>query len=265
MSKPVPIPKHSQWVSQILVIGALLRREIATRFGTYHLGFFWMLFEPLLSVIVLGLIIGTITSRSVKDIPYAFFLLNGLMQLNLFRAAWSCGLNAAGANQGLLVYSSVNALDPFIARFLYQLLTTVFSVIVFCVIGIWMGVELSLVNLHIVLAAYLLSWLCGCGLGLIFGVANFHNNELQKLVPVLQRPLLVISCVLTPCSTLPPIARKFLLYNPLVHTIELSRKALFPYYSIPELDLAYPAASAIVLLCLGLTLYRNNRNTLSHY
>ena len=43
-----------------MVIRALFKREIVTRFGKYRLGFFWMLFEPLMSVLVVGLIIGKI-------------------------------------------------------------------------------------------------------------------------------------------------------------------------------------------------------------
>ena len=56
----IRIPKRSPWVNQFLVIGALLQREVASRFGKYRLGFFWMLFEPVMSVIFIGLILGSI-------------------------------------------------------------------------------------------------------------------------------------------------------------------------------------------------------------
>lgn len=263
MPTPIPIPRHSPWVSQVLVIGALLKREVATRFGEYKLGFFWMLFEPLLGVVIIGMIIGSVAQRTVPEIPYAFFVLNGMLLLKLFTGPMNAGINAIGANQGLLVYPTVRPLDTFIARFLFHLLTTLFSFSVFCILAMWLGIGLSLRNLDVLLAAYLLAWLNGCGLGLIFGVLAAHFRETEKLVMVLQRPLLFVSAVLFPMSSVPPGIQRYLLFNPLVHSIELSRNALFPFYHAEGVDLLYPTVFAIVVLSVGLTLFHGNRNFLS--
>ena len=263
MFKPIPIPEHSPWARQMLVIGALLNREIATRFGEYRLGFFWMLFEPLLSVIIIGIIIGSIAGRTVPEIPYAFFLLNGRLLLKLFTGAMNSGINAISSNQGLLVYPTVRPLDIFIARFLYVVMTIVFSFSLFCVIGMFLGIDISLGRLDLLFVCFLLTWLMGCGFGLIFGIAAAHFNEVEKFVKILQSPLVFISAVLVPISALPESVQKILLYNPLVHTIELSRKALFPFYHAEGAELTYPFLVSIVVLALCLTLFQGNRNFLA--
>ncbi|MES2657370.1 MAG: ABC transporter permease [Verrucomicrobiota bacterium] len=263
MYSPIPIPKHPPWVSQVLVIKALLRREVSTRFGEYRLGFFWMLFEPLLGVMVIGLLIGTLAQRTVPEIPYAFFLLNGMLLMKLLTGPMNMGINAIGANQGLLVYPAVRPLDTFIARFLFELMTTGFSFALFCVLGMFFGIFVSLGHLEVVLACHVITWCIGCGLGLIFGVASAHFSEVDKFVMILQRPLLFISAVLFPMAATSESIQQLLLYNPLVHTIELSRKALFPYYNSGGATLAYPAVVAIVVLSVGLTLFHGNRNFLS--
>ena len=263
MSTPIPIPKHSPWVAQILVVNALLKREITTRFGEYRLGFFWMLFEPLLGVLVIGVLVGTLAQRTVPEIPYPFFLLNGFLPLKLLTAPMNSGMNAISSNQGLLVYPNVKPLDAFIARFLYELLTQVFALVLFCCIAMWLGISISLAHLGTLAACYFIIWCIGCGLGLIFGVASAHFNEMDKVLMVLQRPLLFVSAVLFPLSAVPSEAQKFLLYNPLVHIIELSRQALFPHYSSDQVTLVYPTVFAIVVLSVGLTLFQGNRNFLS--
>lgn len=263
MQTLIKIPKHSPWVSQVLVVGALLRREIVTRFGEYRLGFFWMLFEPLLGVIVIGLVIGAMAQRTVPDIPYAFFLLNGYLPMQLLVGPMMSGINSIGANQGLLVYPAVRPLDTFIARFLYDLLTVLFSFTLFCSAAMWLGITVSLAHLHILMTCYLLIWMTGCGIGLIFGVAAAHYSEVEKVVMVLKRPILFISAVLFPLSAMPSAAQKLLLYNPLVHTIELSRNALFPHYHVHGPTFFYPFSIAIVVLAIGLTLFQGNRNFLS--
>ncbi|MGB2561109.1 MAG: hypothetical protein ACPIG6_10965, partial [Akkermansiaceae bacterium] len=73
----IRIQEHSPWKSQVLVIKALLKRELITRFGKYKLGAIWILTDPLLSVLYLGLILGPFMSRSTGEIPYIFFILCG--------------------------------------------------------------------------------------------------------------------------------------------------------------------------------------------
>lgn len=263
MASPIPLPKRSAWASQVLVIKALFKREITTRFGEYQLGFVWMLLEPLLSVLVIGVLLGSFGGRAVPEIPYPFFVLNGKLLLNLFTGPLNSSLNAMKANRGLMIYPNVRALDPFIARFVYELITTLFSFTVFCVIGMWMGIKVSLGGLDILAACYLITWLMGCGLGLICAVAVAHYKELEKILDVILSPLVFISAVMFPMSALTNSMQNILLFNPLVHVIELSRKALFPFYFAEGADLFYPFSIAVVVVSLGLMLFHSNRNFLS--
>jgi capsular polysaccharide transport system permease protein len=263
MHQPITIPKRSPWTSQVLVLRALLRRVVVSRFGEYRLGFVWMLLEPLLGTIMVGLLLGSLVQRTVPEIPYAFFLLQGFLLLKLFTSPMRSGMNAVNANQALLVYPTVKPLDPIIARYLYDLLSVLFSMSLFVVVGMWIGVSVSLANLHLLLYCYLLTWLTGSGFGLIFGVAVAHYNEIEKIFGVIQRPLVFVSAVLIPLNALPHSTQKYLLYNPLVHTIELSRNSLFPFYDASAVNLTYPTIFSIITLAFGLVLFQNNRNFLS--
>ncbi len=263
MFDPVTIPSHSPWKTQILVIRALLIREIATRFGKYRLGFLWMLVEPLMGILMLGLVIGPIAARSVPEIPYVFFILNGFLLLQLFTSSMNLGADAISSNQGLLIYPSVQVIDPLLARFIYGLITTSFSFALFCVVSMWLGIAMSLDNLHIIFASYLITWVTGCGFGLICGIASVHYRETEKIVKVIQRPLIFVSAVLHPTNIMPTEIRELMFYNPLVHTIELSRNALFPFYRVEGANLFYPAAFAIVVFAIGILYFRSNRNILS--
>ena len=146
---------------------------------------------------------------------------------------------------------------------LLDLLTTIFSFTVFCIVAAWLGLDFSLSYLDDLATSYLLTWFIGCGLGFIFGIIVFHYNEFEKVVPVLQRPLLFVSAVMFPMYTLPEQTKGILLWNPLVHTIELSRHALFPFYHAEGADLMYPTCFATVVMSIGLTLFRQNRHLLS--
>jgi capsular polysaccharide transport system permease protein len=222
-----------------------------------------MILEPLTGVLVIGLVVGTLAQRTVPEIPYAFFLLNGMMLLQLLTGCMNAGMNAATSSNSLLVYPAVKPIDPYVARFLFQLVTTLFAYVVFCVAAMWLGVDYSLANLGVVLSCYVITWGIGSGLGLVLGIAVAHYPDFEKVMAFIQRPLLFISAVLFPSAALATQAREWLMWNPLVHTIEQARHALFPFYNAAETNLLYPSVCALVSLSLGLTMFQNNRHFLT--
>ena len=162
---PVQIPRRSPWANQRLVLWALLHREAVTRFGQYKLGVVWLITEPLISVLVMGLLLGPLVGRTAPDMPYAFFLLNGFMHLLAFSGPLNSGIGAISSNHGLLVFPKVQPFDLLLARFLFDLMSSVLSFTAFCIVGMWMGVNLSLGYLHTLLATFILSWMMGSGIG----------------------------------------------------------------------------------------------------
>lgn len=222
-----------------------------------------MLLEPLISVIIIGLLLGPLVGRTAPDMPYAFFLLNGFILLQTFTGTMTSGLNAINANSGLLVFPKVQPLDILLARFIFELLLAIGAFVIFSIAGMWFGVQLSLGHLHILVAAFLVTWLFGCGFGLMLSVGAAYFQSMDKVMAFVRRPLLFMSCVLYPLYNLPMAARQALLHNPLVHTIELSRKSLFPLYHVGEVNLRYPAACAVVAFAIGICLFHNKRHFLT--
>lgn len=259
----IRIKKYSAFRTQCFVIKALIKRQMVTRFGNYKLGALWMLIDPLVSVIVLGLVLGPFLGRSAGEIPYPFFLLCGFMQLSLITGSINSSISAIQANQGLLVFKQVQPFDAFLSRFLFELCTISLSLLIFCLLGAWFGIPLATDKLFGLVACILVSWLIGCGLGLVLGIASIKVKELEKVITYVNRPLLFLSAVLYPISSIPGEYRHILLWNPLVHTVEYSRYCLFHNYDASEVSLIYPAFVALIALTLGLMVYRNNRHFLT--
>ena len=260
---PIKIQEHSPWRSQVLVTKALLHRELVTRFGQYKLGAIWVFVDPLLSVIVIGLLLGPLIGRSSGDIPYPFFLLCAFMMLTMLSGSIGAGLGAVGSNQGLLVFKKVQVFDPFVARFIFHFLINTSALIVFCVIAYWFDMNISLQRIPEAIACVILTWLIGSGIGLYCGIASLKIKELEKIIAYIQRPLLFVSAILYPLEAMPPEYRHYLLYNPLVHTVEYLRMMLFPSYVANGVNLYYPTAWAIGAGAVGLMTYRNNRHFLT--
>lgn len=259
----IKVKKHPAWKTQLHVIDALFRREMSTRFGAYKLGLLWLIFEPLSTVIILGIILAPILARSANDqIPYAFFILCGFMILKCLTGPMNVAMGAISSNQGLLVFKQVQPIDAFISRFLFELFSSLLAFILFCGVAWAMGVALSFENALSLLACFLITWMMGCGLGLWLGINVLKFKEVEKINSFFQRPLLFCSCIIYSLTSMTPEIQHWLLFNPICHTAELSRMALFPDYYVPKVNFFYPSMWAIACLAYGLITYRNNRHFL---
>lgn len=259
---PVRIPDRSPLVSKYLLITALIRKEMTIQFGRHELGFVWVFVDPILQVAVMAIAVGILRANSVSDIPFVFFLLLGVQLLNLFKSAMNDGLDAIGAHRQYMAYRTIGTLDVFFAKFLCQFMINMFSTVFFTIGAMWWGIEVSLGSLQIFTASYLGVWLMGCGSGLSLGVVTRNSPLAQKLLKLVNRPLMFLSCVLHPYAEVPVFYREYLYWNPLAHCIEWARKSLFPHYHVADLNMRYPWICVIVVMGIGTSIYFKNRHKL---
>src|SRR5215467_1297086 len=112
--------KRSFWedlATQWRVVGALLIREIYTRFGREGLGFGWIVLEPLVFAIPVLLLWSVVRNPYEHGIALMPFLWSGYLPILLFRHVGARMLLFVRVNAGLLYHRQVTILDLFLARF----------------------------------------------------------------------------------------------------------------------------------------------------
>ncbi|MGC4063648.1 MAG: hypothetical protein QM784_03180 [Polyangiaceae bacterium] len=85
---------------------------------------------------------------------------------------------------------------------------------------------------------------------------SVFSPTFERLLGPSLRPLFWASGLFYAPSTVPPAARELLLYNPMVHVIELVRDGWFERYSPAEIGVTYPLLWIAALLLAGLGLER---------
>jgi capsular polysaccharide transport system permease protein len=241
---------------QLQVVYALILRETRTRFGTHRLGYVWALCEPVIFIATFAamyLVIGRLVPWGLDVVP---FLTTGFVPFGLFREAANRSLNAISSNRGLLFYPQVRPLDLVLARVILEFAT---HFIVFCLI---MGAlciyewRIPDVDLLKILVGLTLAFGLGASLGLIMCSLSVFSPTFERLLGPSLRPLFWASGLFYAPSTVPPAARQLLLYNPMVHVIELVRDGWFERYSPAEIGVTYPLLWIAALLLAGLGLER---------
>ena len=112
------------------------------------------------------------------------------------------------------------------------------------------------------LAALGLLYVFGCGMALLSCLIATSYGEVQKIIPMILRPLYFISGIFFALSNIPSDYRIYFLWNPMLHALELIRDACFASFETVGGSWLYLSLFSVSVLCLGLALYRQNANHL---
>lgn len=253
---------RSGYEVQRSAINALFFREIKTRFGKYRLGYLWAVLEPSAHLIVLLLFFGFIMHRTMPDISFPQFLLNGIIPYFIFSNITQRSLGAIEANQGLFNYRPIKPIDTIIAR--AKLETIIYMAVYFILMLVvaMSGVTIKVNNLLQLFFAWFMLILFSCGIGMIFMVAGHYLPETQKLFPIMLKPLYFLSGIMFPLHSIPKEHWPYLLWNPILHAVELSREAVVAGYVSEGVSLEYLVIVTLATLFIGLAVYRTREEAM---
>lgn len=251
--------RDSSWTIQRRVIGALLLRELLTRYGRNNIGFLWLFVEPALFILVVTLIRGFIRSAFGPDLPVVAFALTGYSALLLWRNAVSRSIGAVKSNTALLFHRQVTIMDIFIARALLELIA-ITTTLAGLTIALWAFGWLTLPEdvLQFLYGWFLLAWF-STGLALTIGGLSEKADVVGRLWSPFSYILMVNSGVFFLVEWLPPGLRELILWVPMLSATEYIRDAWFGSVFIAHYDLDYLVLCSIVLTITGLALVRQLR------
>lgn len=240
---------------QKAAVKALFLREMKTRFGKFRLGYLWAPLEPLAHMLVMLLIFGYLMQKTMPDISFPVFLINGIIPFFLFSNITNRSVSAIEANQGLFSYRPVRPIDTIIARTLLESFISgiVYTFLMFS-LGL-LGEEIQINNLILLFCVWLLLIIFSFGVGLIFMVVGHRYPESEKFLPIILKPLYFISCIMFSMNHIPADYQQYLLWNPIVHIVEISRECVVNSYHIENVSIGYLAFSSLITLFSGLALY----------
>lgn len=249
---------------QIQIVQALAYREQSERISRSAFGLAGLLAEPLL--LVVGFLLLRVLLRAQGPL-----LMNPVLQLGsgfvlffLFSRIALVALNGvSGRDRDLLGLRRVKPLDLLLARVLVevQLYGT-------CLVAIAVAVsayqwEVSVDNPGAAVAMFLLVSLNSLGIGLSALVIGHRLPAVRFATRlVLSRLLFWTSGLFFSVALIPEYVRPWLLWNPLLHGIELMRHAFVPTYPIPGISLSYLLAWTIVSLGMSMLIYNSNEKLL---
>ncbi|WP_457743702.1 ABC transporter permease [Sulfurimonas sp.] len=237
------------------VVLALFLREIQTRFGTKKLGYFWAIFDAMFMVLIFAGLKSAISSRSMPGIDYPVYLASGFLAFFLWKNIVSKSMGAFGANKALFAYKQVKPIDTLITRFLIEILVSSMATLFFIAIGLYIGYDIVPKNFNLVILAVAWLALFGFAIGILSAVLSEFYENYVKIINVVMTPLLFVSALMYTVDSLPPLLRKIILFNPLVHFMEMIHGNYFAVLNTQYVSYTYMFFWTFIPLFFGLYFY----------
>lgn len=244
-------PLRRSLVIQSRVIGALLMREILTRYGRHNIGFLWLFVEPMIFTLGVTALWTLAKMNHGSNLPIVAFAVTGYSSVLLWRNMPNRCCSAIEPNLSLMYHRQVKVIDIFAARIFLEMAgaTISFTVLalVFIAIG-WMAPPEDIVK--ILIGWFMLAWF-GASLAVLIGALSARSEVVEKLWNPATYLLFPLSGAAFIVDVLPVEGQKAILILPMVHGVEILRDGYFGSSFRAHYDLAYMAMCNLLLMLAG--------------
>ncbi|MGF6742036.1 ABC transporter permease [Paraburkholderia atlantica] len=239
---------------QVRVVGALLMREILTRYGRHNIGFLWIFFEPMMFTLGVLTLWSATKATHGSTLPITSFAVTGYSSVLLWRnCANRCAL-AILPNQALLYHRNVRVIDLFMARVLLEITGATISFVFLTVFFVTIGLMPPPQDITLIIFAWIYLAIFGSSLGFAIGALSERSETVERVWHTIAYLLFPLSGALFMVDWLPENFQKIVLLLPMVHGTEMLRGGYFGTLVRPHYDIGYMITFDLVLMLIGLFL-----------
>ncbi|MEL7381498.1 MAG: ABC transporter permease [Pseudomonadota bacterium] len=251
------------WATQ-RSISALILREMSVTYGRSPGGYLWAFLEPAAGILLLTFLFSKAFHAPPLGHSFALFYATGLIPFLAYSDIASKVSQSLNFSRQLLAYPAVTFIDALLARLSLNFLTQML-VGYGLFTGLWLSLETrpafspdDLVLAYAMLACF------AAGIGTFNCVLISIFPMWQQIWSIINRPLLIISCVFFLYDDVPHPYSDWLWWNPLVHIVGQTRAAFYPAYDAAYISPTYVFGISLILFVLGLVFLSRYHREIVH-
>lgn len=235
----------------------LVRKGIKLKYRRSYLGVVWSMVEPLLTMIVLTIVFGTLLGHNDRQFPV--YILSGRLIYTLFSQSTTTALKSIRQNEGMIK-------KVYVPKYLYPLSGIVFNYILF-VISLVVLALVSLVlrvwpttRIFLAIIPLINLFLLSIGVGMILATVGVFFRDMEYLWNVLLM-LVMYTCAIFyyPDKILDSNVSFILKFNPLFCIISNFRSCIFGTAMNTNM-LIYSLVFAIACIAFGCVVFNRNED-----
>lgn len=244
-------------IIQYRVIGALLMREVITRYGRKNIGVLWLFCEPLLMTLMILLLWKFLRADKISTLNIIAFVMTGYPMAMMWRNASNRAIGSISANLSLLYHRNVRILDTIFARMLLEVAGATIAQILLMAILISIDWIEPPDDILYMVSAWILMALFAFGLGLIICAIAYHIDAFGKIWGTLSFLLLPLSGAFFFIHNLPQKVQEYAIWIPMISGTEMFRKGYFGASVQTYENIGFLILCDLTLLFIGLLMVRH--------
>lgn len=242
--------------SRLASIAPLLRFQLHVLQSESRVALLWSVVGPAVLLSLISSLYFLMGTHYVLGMDVPTFSLLGATTWIMFRQVVFRTSTSYVAARGLINLEAVTPLA--VAAVQGCLFIAIYLGVYAILIGV--GHSLGLITLPVrwsgAIAYVLMMGIAGVAMGLIFGSIAIKWHFFLRFAPVIERCLELFSSVFFVSEQLPEQYRKYFLWSPFAHGMQLLRSSYFDSYSSQDASFPYFVTSLVFLVVLGVAMER---------
>lgn len=244
--------------TQVRVLGALMMRELSSRFGRENIGYLWMFGEPMMLASVITLVHVAQPTHYASDIGPAPFAIIGYTIFIIFRGIFNKTEGVLESSRDLFYHRMVSGFDLLLARAIVETIGCATTLILLMILAVSFGyASLPVRPLYLMGAVALMFW-WSLALSLIAASLTHGSETLGRQLHVIAYFSIPISGAFWMMSWVPEGMKSVLEWFPMPLIFEQARYGQFRTASAEFVSPVYVIAWCAALTYIGLLLTRRD-------
>lgn len=242
------------------LLAELVKKTIKLKYRRSYLGIFWTLLEPLLNMLVLTFVFGTLFNRSEKDPYFAVYILSGRLLYSFFAGS------TRSAMRSIRVHSSMIK-KVYIPKYIYPLAAAISEFVFFLIslivlggVAIVLRVPLSVYILQLIVPVFFL-FILSIGVGLILATLAVFFRDLEYLWSIALTIIMYGSAIFYYPDNFIASGKDWIFnLNPLYAAIVNFRNGIYYNRPLQASTMTYLAVVSVLCLVVGIVAFKKNQD-----
>ncbi len=229
----------------------LVRRDLMLRFQQTVAGFLWIVFQPLIQMLIFSVIFGVLVKIPTEGVPYHLFFLSGFVVWQFFTQVVN--------NSALSLVGNVLVISKSYFPRLALPLSTVISALVDLAVAFAILMIFLLADGHypitlrylLLPVLVLLTVVFASGVGLLFGALMVVFRDMRNLLGFILMIWMYVTPILFPVTVAPPKYQILFYLNPMTSLVDAYRWVFLSFSGLPHYKFLSVSLVVAILIWLG--------------
>lgn len=230
-------------------------RDIKVRYKQTALGIIWVIFQPLVSMVIFTIFFGNLAKIPSGNLPYPLFVLCGLVFWTFFSTALTSASASLIANENIIkkVYFPKVILP--LSTIVTASVDLAINLVLLFIISLYFKYIPPVQTLGILCIGYVITFLTASGLGLFSSALNVKYRDIRYIIPFFIQIMLFLTPVIYPSSLLKSVNKMIFALNPMTGVIESLRTVISGSMNIDYITLGISAVTSVIIFLIGLVFF----------